>query len=198
MKKILFLSAILCCSLSFANVNSFLNSSGQECMYAIISNPTKSFKAVENFNDKLNVSFMEKIFQSEDDMFLWIEANLDRTKFNSILEAKFEWESISNLQIDEIETTGSSNLKSAYEIMIHIQIKTLSSKMELSDECTDKFMAYSEAHSEIYANQIDKLYSQYKGKERDEHFEKIKAVINKNDFIRMYNCTTYFKQCIGL
>jgi len=109
MKKILFLSAILCCSLSFANVNSFLNSSGQECIYTIISNPTKSFKAVENFNDKLNVSFMEKIFQSEDDMFLWIEANLDRTKFNSILEAKFEWESISNLQIDEIETTGSSN-----------------------------------------------------------------------------------------
>lgn len=198
MKKIFFLSTILFCSLSFANVNSFLNSSGQECIYTIISNPSKSFKAVENFNDKLNVTFTEKIFQSEDDMFLWIEANLERTKFKSLVEAKSEWEFIEEIQKEEFETTDNSSLKSAYELMIRIQIKTLSGKMQISDECTDKFMAYSEAHSEIYANQIDKLYSQYKGKERDERFDKIKAVINKNDFIRMYNCTTYFKQCIGL
>lgn len=198
MKKIFFLSTILCCSLSFANVNSFLNFSGQECIYTIISNPSKSFKAVENFNDKLNVTFTEKVFQSEDDMFLWIEANLDRTKFKSLAEAKSKWELIDKLQKEEFETTDNSRLKSAYELMICIQIKTLSSKMMISDECKDNFMKHSEAHSEIYADQIDKLYSEYRGKERDERFEKIKAIIKKNDFIRMNNCTSYFKNCLGI
>lgn len=107
MKKILFLSAILCCSLSFANVNSFLNFSGQECIYTIISNPSKSFKAVENFNDKLNVTFTEKIFQSEDDMFLWIDANLERTKFKSLVEAKSEWEFIEEIQKKEFEISDN-------------------------------------------------------------------------------------------
>jgi len=198
MKKIFFFVAIFYGSLSFANENSLCNNSSQEHRNCKLSDVSKKIQAIESFNDKLNVTFVEKLFESEEDMFLWIDANLERTKFKSLVEAKSEWELIDKLQKEEFEISDNSNLKSAYELMIRIQIKTLSDKMQISDECTDNFMAYSEAHSEIYMNQIDKLYSQYKGKERDERFEKIKAVIEKNDFIRLYNCTTYFKQCIGL
>lgn len=158
----------------------------------------KKIQAIESFNDKLNVTFVEKLFESEEDMFLWIDANLERTKFKSLVEAKSEWELIDKLQKEEFETTDNSSLKSAYELMIRIQIKALSGKMMISDECKDNFMKHSEAHSEIYADQIDKLYSEYRGKERDERFEKIKAIIKKNDFIRMNNCTSYFKNCLGI
>lgn len=197
MKKIFFFTAILYSSISFANLNSqLINSLSYEYVNNNLSDVSKKIQAIESFNHKLNVTFVEKLFESEEDMFLWIDANLERTKFHSLAEAKSEWELIDKLH--EFEITDNSSLKSAYELMIRIQIKTLSGKMMISDECKDNFMKHSEAHSEIYADQIDKLYSEYRGKEHDERFEKIKAIIKKNDFIRMYNCTTYFKQCIGL
>lgn len=198
MKKIFFFIAIFYSSISFANVNSQLNISSYEYVNNNLSDVSKKIQAIESFNDKLNVTFVEKLFESEEDMFLWIDSNLERTKFKSLVEAKYEWEFIDKLQKEEFETTDNSSLKSAYELMIRIQIKTLSGKMQISDECKDNFMKHSEAHSGIYADQIDKLYSEYRGKERDERFEKIKAIIKKNDFIRMNNCTSYFKNCLGI
>lgn len=198
MKKNFFFAAIFYGSISFANVNSLSNNSSQEHWNNNLTDVSKKMQAIESFNDKLNVTFVEKLFESKEDMFLWIDANLERTKFKSLVEAKSEWEFIETMQEEEFEISNNSNLKSAYELMIRIQIKTLSGKMQISDECTDKFMAYSEAHSEIYANQIEKLYSEYKGKERDERFNKIHFAISKNDFIRMNNCTSYFRNCIGI
>ncbi len=188
----------LCGTVGFANENSLPKTLGEKYESWLNLNVSQWEKATEHFYKKLNTNLFNHLFESEEVMFVWIESNLEFTNFNSVEEAKLHWNLILDLQRQEFYKNSTIKITSPYSYLVHLQIQNLIIEQKISDECGDNFKKYSEAHSEIYANQIEKLYGEYKGKERDERFNKIHLTIEKNDFIRMNNCTSYFRNCIGI
>lgn len=198
MKKVFYLMIFLCGTVGFANENSLPKTLGEKYESWLNLNVSQWEKATEHFYKKLNTNLFNHLFESEEVMFVWIESNLEFTNFNSVEEAKLHWNLILDLQRQEFYKNSTIKITSPYSYLVHLQIQNLIIEQKISDECGDNFKKYSEAHSEIYANQIEKLYGEYKGKERDERFNKIHLTIEKNDFIRMNNCTSYFRNCIGI
>lgn len=188
----------LCTSIGFANVNSLHKKIDAKYESRLNLDVSKWKIAANHFYTKLNTNFLDNLFESENAIFLWIEMNLECTNFESVEEAKQYWNLITDLQRQEFYNNSTVKISSLYSYLLQLQIQNLIVEQKISDECKDNFMKHSEAHSEIYADQIEKLYSEYRGKENDERFNKIYSAIKKNDFIRMNNCTSYFRNCLGI
>lgn len=187
-----------CVTFGFSNVNSLPKTIGEKNISRLNLYTPKWEKATEQFYKKLNANLFEHVFESEDTMFLWIKANLESTKFISIDEARTDWSEIVQLQKQEFYKNSTIKINSIYAHLLNLELQNLIINKQISDECSDNFMKHSEAHSEIYADQIQILYNEYKGQEQDERFNKIHSAIEKNNFIRMNNCTNYLRNCMGL
>jgi len=198
MKKTVCLVTFLCSTITFANLNTVDKPYG--CFHQIgLSYSVLNWKkSADDFYKKLNTKLIDNYFENEEELFLWIEQNLKSTSFKSVDEAKEYWKLITDLQRNDFYKKSTTKISSVYSYLVHLEIENLKIERKLSDECTDNFMKHSEAQTEIYADQIEKLYAEYKGKEQDERFNIIYSTIKKNDFIRMNNCTSYFKSCLGI